>query len=72
MMTYCFVVRSATDASRKLPDNLEPGDVRAIWRIFRVVRLVLDFHDHLDFYAGTVGQRSHANGGPGMGSSLTV
>ena len=37
-----------------------------------LIRLVLDFHDHLDLYAGTVGQRGHAHSGPGMGSGLTV
>ena len=37
-----------------------------------VLRLVVDFQNHLDFDTGTVGQRGHAHGRPGMGSGLAV
>ncbi len=51
---------------------LNPGLSLEGTRTFGVVKLVLDFQDHLDFYAGSVGQRAHTHGGPGMGPSLTV
>ena len=53
--------------------NSRPRQVSVrVGEIFGVLRLVLDFHDHLDLDAGTVRQGSHAHGGPGMGSRLTV